>query len=111
VGDLDQDAGAVAGFRVAPAGSAMGQVDQDLDALEDDVVRLVALDVGHETDAAGVPFVGGMIEALGCRETRRVMIIDFHGFIEGARRARRVLGISIRDPWNISLVNSFSFAK
>ena len=33
VRDLDQDAGAVAGLRVAAAGAAVRQVDQDLDAL------------------------------------------------------------------------------
>ena len=43
VRDLDEHAGAVAGFRVAAAGAAMGQVDQNLDALDDDVVRLAGL--------------------------------------------------------------------
>ena len=41
VRDLDQNAGAVARLRIAAASAAMRQVDQDLDALADDVVRLL----------------------------------------------------------------------
>ena len=40
VRDLDQHAGAVAGFRIAAAGAAVRQVDEHLNALDDDVVRL-----------------------------------------------------------------------
>ena len=43
VRNLDQDAGAVARLRIAAAGAAMRQVDQDLQSLCDDVVRLLAL--------------------------------------------------------------------
>ena len=64
VRDLDQDAGAIARFRIAAAGAAMGQVDQDLDALYDDVVRFLALDVGHKADAAGVVLMARVVEAL-----------------------------------------------
>ena len=61
VRDLDQDAGAVAGFRIAAAGAAVGQVDQDLDALDDDVVRLLTLDVGDEADSAGIVLMPGVV--------------------------------------------------
>ena len=64
VRDLDQDAGAVAGLRIAAAGAAVRQVDQDLDALDDDVVRFVTLDVGDEADAAGVVFSARVVETL-----------------------------------------------
>jgi hypothetical protein len=47
VGDLNQDAGAIAGAGIAAAGAAVGQVDENLDAFDDDVVRLLALDVGE----------------------------------------------------------------
>jgi hypothetical protein len=47
----------------------VGQVDQDLDALSDNVVGFVALDAGYETDAAGVVLVAGVIEALRGGET------------------------------------------
>ena len=64
VRDLDQDAGAVAGSRIAAAGAAVRQVDQNLDALEDDVVRLLALDIGNEADAAGIVLVARVVQAL-----------------------------------------------
>ena len=64
VRNLDQDAGAVAGFRIAAAGAAMRQVDQDLDALLDDVVRALALDVRDKADTAGIVLVGGVVQAL-----------------------------------------------
>ncbi len=64
VRDLDQHAGAVAGFRIAAAGAAVRQVDQNLDALDDDVVRFLALDIGDEADAAGVVFLGRVVQAL-----------------------------------------------
>ncbi len=67
VRDLDQDAGAVAGFRIAAAGAAVRQVDQDLDALDDDVVGLVAVDVGDEANAAGIVLVSRVVETLGWR--------------------------------------------
>src|SRR5262249_46959002 len=56
VGNLDQDAGAVAGERIAAAGAAMGEVLQHGERLLDDVVGALALDVHHEADAAGVAF-------------------------------------------------------
>src|ERR1017187_7346879 len=65
VRDLDQDTRAVAGFRIAPAGAAMRQVDEHLDALDDDVVRFLALDVGHEADSAGIVLASGIVQSLG----------------------------------------------
>ena len=64
VRDLNQDAGAIAGFRIAAAGAAVRQVDQNLDALDDDVVRLLALDVGDEADAAGIVLLARVVQAL-----------------------------------------------
>ena len=55
---LDQDAGAVAGIRLAAAGAAMQQVDEDLQAARDDAVRPSAGDVDHEPDAARVVLEG-----------------------------------------------------
>ena len=65
VRNLDQEAGAVAGFRIAAAGAAMRQVDEDLNALFDDVVGFLALDVGHEADSAGIVLMAGVVESLG----------------------------------------------
>ena len=64
VRNLDQHAGAIAGFRIAAAGAAVRQVDENLDALDDDVVRFLALDVGDEADTAGIVFVARVVETL-----------------------------------------------
>ena len=64
VRNLDQDAGAVAGLRIAAARSAVRQVDQNLNSLDDDIVRLLAADVGDKPDTAGVAFVGGVVKTL-----------------------------------------------
>ena len=61
---LHQHAGAVAGVDLAAAGAAMIEVLEDLDALLDDRVRLVALDVHDEADAASVMLELRVIEAL-----------------------------------------------
>jgi hypothetical protein len=65
VGDLDQDAGAVAHQLVGADRAAVVQVLQDLQPLLDDGVRLDALDVGDEADAAGV-----VLEIIGDRDDR-----------------------------------------
>ena len=64
VGQLDQDAGAVAHQLVGAHCAAMVQVLEDLQALLDDGVALLALDVGHEADAAGVVLVGAGIQTV-----------------------------------------------
>ena len=64
VRDLDQDASAVAGLRIAAAGAAMSQIDEDFDALADDFVRLLTVEIDHETHPAGVVLVAGVVEAL-----------------------------------------------
>ena len=55
--DLHQDAGAVAGARIGPDRAAMLEIEQDGQRVLDDLVRLAALDVGNETDAAGILFL------------------------------------------------------
>src|SRR5690606_13535405 len=64
VRDLNQDAGAVAGVRLAAARAAVLEIQQDLDALGDDVVRLAALEMDDEPDAAGVLLVLGIVKSL-----------------------------------------------
>ncbi len=64
VGNLDQDAGAVAHQRVRADRAPVVEVLQDLQALLDDGVALVALDVGDEADAAGVVLVGWVVQDL-----------------------------------------------
>ena len=54
---LEEDAGAVPGVRLTPARAAMLQVDEHLQRLLHDGVRLLALDVRDEPDAARVVLV------------------------------------------------------
>ena len=62
---LHEDAGAVAGRRLAAARAAMQQVDQDAQPLLDNGVRAAALDVDDEADAAGIVLVRRVVQA-GC---------------------------------------------
>ena len=64
MGDLDQDAGAVAGVVLAAAGAAVVQVDQRRQAVADQLVRLPPLQVDDEADAAAVVLVPRVVEAL-----------------------------------------------
>ena len=61
---LNQDAGPVAGFRVAAAGPPMAQVDQGFQTLGDDLVGLAAPDVGHHAHPAAVVFQLGGVKAI-----------------------------------------------
>jgi hypothetical protein len=45
----------------------MGEVDEDLKALADDLVTLLAFDVCDQSHAAGIVFIARMIEALRLR--------------------------------------------
>ena len=68
VGDLDQDAGAVAHQRIGPDRAAVVQVLEDLQALLDDRVRLAAGDVRDEADAAGIVLLARSVESAGAGE-------------------------------------------
>ena len=63
VGDLNQDAGAVAGVRLCPGRAPVVEVAQRGEALGDQVVAGAAVEVAHEGDAAGVVFGFGAVEA------------------------------------------------
>ena len=78
VGHLQQDAGAVAGVRLAPAGAPVQEVDQDLERLAHDGVRLSSLDVDDEADAAGVVLVAGIVETLSGRRSELVRLHHGH---------------------------------
>ena len=64
MGNLNQDARAVAGLRVAASRAAMRQIDKNLETLADDVVALFAADAGHQAHAAGVMFVERRVKTL-----------------------------------------------
>ena len=57
-----KNAGAVAGERIAAAGAAVRQVDQDLQPLPDDLVALLAVHVDDEADAAGIVLEGRIVQ-------------------------------------------------
>src|ERR1019366_8109443 len=61
---LNQNSGPVAGQRIASTAAAMGQVVEDLQALVNDIVRALALDIDYEADAAGVMLMRRIVEAM-----------------------------------------------
>ena len=65
VGDLHQDARPVAGPGVGAHGPAVGQADQQLEALLDDTPALDVLDVADEPDATGVVLIGRVVQPVG----------------------------------------------
>ncbi len=71
VRNLNQTAGAVADQGIGADRAAMIQVEQDLQAAADDVVRLSALDVHDEADAASVVLVAGVVKSLSLRQAHR----------------------------------------
>ena len=66
---MNEKASAVAGFGVATAGTTVGQIDQNLDALRDDVVGAMPLDIDDKANATGVVLMCWRVEALGDGET------------------------------------------
>ncbi len=62
---LDHAAGAVAHQRVGADRAAMVEVDEDLQAAADDVVRFSALDVDDKADAARIVLVARIVESSG----------------------------------------------
>jgi len=72
VGDLEEEAGAVAGRLVAPQGAAVLQVDEDPDPLLDHGVQGNAVDPGNEPDAAAVVVVPRIVQAGRFRDARGV---------------------------------------
>ena len=64
VRELDQDAGAVTGQRIGADRAAVVQIDENLDALANDLMRLAVLDIGDKADTAAVMFVLWVVQAL-----------------------------------------------
>ena len=84
IGGLDQDAGAIAEQGIISGGAAMLEISQDLQTLLDDGVAFPVLDVDDEADAAGIMFVGWVIQTLLLREDHLYFLdtsakIGFHG--------------------------------
>jgi hypothetical protein len=64
MGNLDQNASAITRFRVTPAGAAMRQIDQDLNALQNDVVASLSANAGHKPNSARIMLVAGVVKSL-----------------------------------------------
>ncbi len=71
--NLEQDARAIAGIRVAAACSAMGQIFQYLKGLTYNAMRFSTLNVHDETDAAGVMFLIWIIQPLSRRQAKPLL--------------------------------------
>jgi len=67
VRNLHENAGAVAGARIGADRAAMFEVAENVDRVGDDLMRLLALDVGDEADAAGILLHAEVVHALGRR--------------------------------------------
>ncbi len=78
VGDLHKDARAITHQRVGTDGAAMRQVLKDEETVLDDLVRLLALHMRDEADAAGIVLVARIVKTLPGRKTAN----------RGARRDR-----------------------
>ncbi len=87
VGDLHEDARAVAVQRVRARGAPVREVVEDREPVRHDVVGLLPLDVRDEAHAARVVLVAGVIEALGARQPSRDLHCGFLSAIHPVLRA------------------------
>ena len=78
MGNLDEDACAIARLRIATRRAAMGQVDENLKALADNLVAFFSANAGHQPHAAGIVLVAWMIETLRVRNAT-TMFRCIHG--------------------------------
>src|SRR5206468_4328579 len=69
VWNLNQDSCAIPGFRIATGCPAMGEVQQNLEALADDFVALLSADAGYQPHATGIVLILRVIESLRVRDT------------------------------------------
>ena len=77
VWNLQQDTRAVTCLRVRTHRTAVGQVDQQLQALLNNIVAFLVFDIRDEADTAGVVFVTAVIKPLRLRKTFRCGIALF----------------------------------
>jgi hypothetical protein len=64
IGQLDEDAGAIAQQWVVPGRSTVRQILEDFETLVDQRVGAFAFDVYDESDAASIVFVLGIVEPM-----------------------------------------------
>ena len=99
VRNLRQHAAAIAERRVGAGGAAVVEIDENLQALLQNGVRLAAAHVGHDADAARVAFVGGIVKTLRARQQRIGAARRWSAGRRGGRSAERVAGVlDLLDP-------------
>src|SRR3954464_3670319 len=68
VRDLNQHTGAVAGFGITTAGTAVGQVDEDLNSLLNDLMAFLSANTGDEPHTAGMLLIRRLVKTLRWRQ-------------------------------------------
>jgi hypothetical protein len=72
--DRRQKSGAVSGFRIASRCAPVHQAPQNGDALRDDLMGWTIVQVGNESDAAGIMFLSRIIQTA----LSRMKKLSFH---------------------------------
>jgi hypothetical protein len=65
---LNQHTSAVSGFGITTAGPAVGQVDEDLNSLLNDLVAFVSANAGDEPHTAGIVLIRRVVKTLRWRQ-------------------------------------------
>ena len=106
VGNLHQNAGAVAGARVGADRAAMLEIAENVERVGDDLVRLLALDIGDEADAAGILFEAEIVETFGGRPPAVLAerLDRFRGRVRRQRMRHDVFALELR-PAHVSPFN------
>ena len=75
---LHQNAGTVAGERIATAGPAMRQVDQNFQPLPHNLMALLAMHVDDEAHSAGIVLEGRIVQSLAAAWIVMEIAIAWH---------------------------------
>src|SRR6267378_294719 len=87
--DLDQNPGAVTSLRIAAASSAVREANQDLDALLDNFVALMAADARNKAHPACIVLACGIVQPLGRGQSVRDGGGPYHGLLLATRRSKK----------------------
>jgi predicted phosphoribosyltransferase len=69
MGDLNQQAGAIARLCIASTRTTVRQIYEDFDTLQDDVVAFLAANARHKAEAARIVLIGRIVEGMSARQT------------------------------------------
>ena len=98
VRDLRQNAATVAKRGIGADRAAMVEIDQNLQALLEDVMRLSVLHVGDEADAAGIVLLRRIVETLGAGSERIDSMRDARACRGGQAFLRLGFGVHFSAP-------------